>query len=272
MKTNRPLSIIFALLPLLLFMNCSTSEQGASGPGANFPFSNSIRYFQQSQYVQLEVHYEPGVEPFVGNTLQGRPYWGILKENLTAIFQYRSSPPSLTVPTTIAEMYAMPVQGKTSWTSADIMALHTGAQLAASSGDTSRFYVYFVKGYFNNGAGPQSGVIGVNIGGTPVIAIFKEVIQQNVSNPNGPAAKFVEQSTLVHEMGHALGFVDSGVPMASNHLDTAHPAHTTNTNCVMYWLNEGVSDLQAFVQQYLVSSSVIMWGPEVLQDAQGISR
>lgn len=271
MNTRRFGYALLATFPLLIFMNCSVGTQG-SNPSANFPYSTPANYFHESPTVELEVHYEPGVEPFVGNTLQGRPYWGILQENLAAIFQYRMAPPSLTVPKTLAEMHVTPVLGKTEWTTDDLLALHESSTLSAPTADTARFYVYFVKGHFNNGTGPQSGVIGVNIGGTPVLAIFKQVIQANVSNPNGPAAKFVEQSTLVHEMGHALGFVNLGVPMVTNHEDTAHRGHTTNSNCVMYWLNEGVSDLQAFIQPYLLSSSVVMWGPEVLQDAQAFSH
>jgi hypothetical protein len=267
----RRFGYFLALFPLLAFMNCSTSEQ-AGGYAANFPFSTSARYFQSAPALEVEVHYEPGVEPFTGNTLQGRPYWGVLQENLAAIFQYRAAPPALTVPKTLADMHAMPALNKTEWTAADLMALHAQYKLSEPSADTARFYVFFVKGNYNDGSGPQAGVIGLNVGGTPVLAIFKEVIQSNVSNPNGPAAKFVEQSTLVHEMGHALGFVDMGVPKQSNHVDTAHPGHTLNSDCVMYWLNEGVSDLQAFVQKYLLSQSVVMWGPEVLQDAHAISR
>lgn len=262
--------LLLLIFPMLVFLNCSSAKNGDAGEAQKS--ADSTRYFQQSSLVELEVHFEPGVEPFVGNTLQGRPYWGILQENLTSIFQYRSAPPVLTVPKTLAEMHATPTQNHSDWTSADILALHARAKIADPAAGAARFYIYFVKGNYSDAGGRQTGVIGVNIGNTPVIAIFKEVIQNNVSNPNGPAAKFIEQSTLVHEMGHALGFVDLGVPMATNHLDGAHPGHTTNTNCVMYWLNEGVSDLQAFVQQYLVSNSVVMWGPEVLQDAKGISR
>lgn len=263
---------LFAFLPLLFFLNCSGSEKGKNDPSKNFPFSTSTRYFQTSSSLEIEVHYEPGAEPFVGNTLQGRPYWNVLQENLAAIMQYRSAPPTLVIPKTLPEMFAMPALNRAEWTSADILALHAQYKKSQPDAASARFYVFFLKGYFNDGTGPKTGVIGVNIGGTPVLALFKQVIQNSVPNPNGPAAKFVEQATLVHEMGHALGFVNFGVPPVTAHEDTAHPAHTLNSSCVMYWLNEGVSDLQAFVQNYLTANSVVMWGPEVLQDAQGISR
>ncbi|HEY1079471.1 MAG TPA: hypothetical protein VGE46_05215, partial [Bdellovibrio sp.] len=91
-------------------------------------------------------------------------------------------------------------------------------------------------------------------------------------NPNGPIPKYVEQSTLVHEMGHALGFVNNGVTLASAHQDTAHGAHTTNPNCVMYWQNEGASDLASFVQNFITNNTTVMWGAEVLQDARNFSQ
>ena len=90
-------------------------------------------------------------------------------------------------------------------------------------------------------------MIGFSINDTPIIAVFKDVVVTS----GGPAVqKFVEQSTLVHEMGHALGFVNNGVPLASSHQDSVHGAHTVNSNCIMYWLNEGASDMAAFVQQF----------------------
>ncbi|MEN0059089.1 MAG: hypothetical protein AAGB31_09655, partial [Bdellovibrio sp.] len=116
------------------------------------------------------------------------------------------------------------------------------------------------------------GVIGVSLTGTPIIAIFKDVVQSTSGNPNGAVPKFVEQSTMVHEMGHALGFVNNGVPMVTSHQDTAHGAHTTNSNCVMYWLNEGTSDLTQFVLHYINSGNTVMWGSQVLQDAQAYSQ
>ena len=259
--------IFFSTLP---FSNCSSPTETAT---PLFPFETSGRYyFQDVQRLTMEVYYELAAEPFTGNSPQGRPYWNILKENLAAIFQYRSIMPTLNIPTTKSAMTAIPDQNRAQWTSADILALSEQFRQALPDSQSGRIYVYFVNGNFANESGVQSGVIGVNIRSTPIIVLFKDVIQNSGLNPAGPVPKFVEQSTLVHEMGHALGFVNLGVPMSSAHEDGAHAGHTMNQDCVMYWLNEGASDLSQFVQRFITSSSLVMWGPQVLADAQAFSR
>lgn len=254
---------------MLLFSNCSSSSENS---GTSFPNSTPANYFKSTERIIVEVYYEPGAEPYTGSTLSGLNYWQILEDNLGSIFQYRSSAPVIVVPHAISEMTAIPSQSKTEWLGTEILNLSSQHRQADPTATEAHFYLYFLKGYYSTGSGPNTSVIGVSLSGTPIIAIFKEVIQNAGFNPNGAVPKYVEQSTMVHEMGHALGFVNNGVPMVSNHQDSAHGAHTTNSNCVMYWANEGASDLSSFVQSYITSGSTLMWGPEVLQDAQNFSR
>jgi len=94
------------------------------------------------------------------------------------------------------------------------------------------------------------------------------VIRSTGAHPNGAVPKFVEQSTLIHEMAHALGFVNNGLPLKTAHQDSAHGAHCSNPNCVMYYLNEGKSDMVNFVQQYILSGNTVMMDSQCLQDAQ----
>ncbi|WP_374078607.1 hypothetical protein [Bdellovibrio bacteriovorus] len=269
LKRRTALVSFFLLSTLLLFQNCSNTGQDSQ---TSFPHSSPTLYFKSTQRIVVEVYYEPGAEPFTGTTLSGMNYWQILEDNLNAIFQYRSSLPVLVVPRALNEMTALPSQGKSSWLGTDILNLNSQYKQAEPSATEARFYLYFLNGYYNSGSGPTSSVIGVSLSGTPIIAIFKDVVESTGHNPSGPVPKYVEQSTLVHEMGHALGFVNNGVPMATSHQDTAHGAHTTNSNCVMYWQNEGASDLSSFVQQYITSGTTVMWGSEVLQDAQNFSQ
>lgn len=259
----------FSLSCLLLFQNCGKTEETFS---ESFPNSTPSLYFKSTQKIVVEVYYEPGAEPYTGTTLSGMNYWQILEDNLNSIFQYRSFRPVLVIPRALNEMTAIPTQGRGSWLGTDIMSLSNQYRQAEPTATEARFYLYFLKGYYNSGSGPTTSVIGVSLHGTPVIAVFKQVVQSTGNNANGPIPKYVEQSTLVHELGHALGFVNNGVPMATAHQDVAHGAHTTNSSCVMYWQNEGASDLSAFVQNYISSGSTVMWGPEVLQDAQSFSQ
>lgn len=264
------LRLLFVTVITCFYQSCSDPQSIVNAQLQAAALAN--QYFKVSTQVTIEVHYEPGAEPFVGANASGRVYWTILRDNLQAIFQYRSSPPILDVPTQLSEMHPLLAQGRTSWTSQDIQSLFIQNHQNPSSSSEARFYIYFLNGYYNDGSGPNTGTIGVQLTGTPIIAIFKSVVAASGSNPNGPVPKFVEQSTLVHEMGHALGFVNNGVPMTADYQDAAHGAHSNDPNCVMYYLNEGAGDLAAFIQKYLQSSSVTMWGPNVLDDARSISN
>jgi len=93
--------------------------------------------------------------------------------------------------------------------------------------------IIFLDGYYIKDGKPESRILGINLNGTPLLAIFKPVVE-SASNSKAEQA-LIEQSTIVHEIGHALGLVNNGVRATSAHHDTEHGAHCTNTKCVMYW-------------------------------------
>jgi hypothetical protein len=83
--------------------------------------------------------------------------------------------------------------------------------------------------------------------------------------------RFVEQATIIHELGHAFGIVDNGVPMVTPHRDTDHGAHCDNDKCVMYYLNEGASDATAFVRDKVLTGNQILFDAHCLADADAIT-
>jgi hypothetical protein len=108
----------------------------------------------------------------------------------------------------------------------------------------------------------------VSLGGTGVIAMFKPAIRSVGVLMN--ADRFAEQAILVHEFGHAVGVVESGIPAQSPHHDPEHPGHCTNDRCVMFWAYEGPSDLAMFVRDVIVSSDVILFGQDCLADVDAM--
>lgn len=262
---KKPYKFLMLLLILTLF-GCGKTQMDSSAV-INAAYSNSLatNYFKTSQKVIVEVYYETGAEPFAGNTVNGMPYWKILEDNLNAIFQYRSTKPIVVVPKDIASMTSIPAQNKTQWTPDDLVDLNLKYRQAAPTGTEARFYVYFLKG----NSSTSNHVIAESVNGTPVIGVYKSVI---TASGGYVVQRYVEQSTIVHEMGHALGFVNNGVPMKTPHQDSAHGAHSTNSNCVMYYLNEGSADMMAFVSKFISTGTTVMWGPEVLADAQAFSN
>jgi len=252
--------LLFAQLSLLgLVVSCGkTILDTPSVEGSSFLNVTPTHYFQVTQRIVVEVYYEAGAEPFTG-------LWNILEDNLNAIFQYRTTKPVLIIPKVIPDMTLIPEQGKSTWTPEEVLNLNASFKKGRSTESEAHFYIYFLKG----NAKDSNSVIAFSIKGTPVIGVFKDVIK----NSGGPIVQnYVEQSTLVHEMGHGLGLVNDGIPMKTPHLDLNHGSHTTNTNCVMYWQNEGLSHLMTYVQKYITSNSKVMWGAEVLSDAQAFSK
>jgi len=134
-----------------------------------------------------------------------------------------------------------------------------------TSSSSTTFEVYFLNGYAAEGAG----IIGFHINGTKIIAIFKDVVRSTGNNePLQAVPKYVEQSTLVHEMGHALGLVNNGVPMLENHQDKEHGAHCSASKCVMFWANEGTSSLINFAREAALNMSIVMFDDKCLKDAR----
>lgn len=263
MKVNFFLNLIFIYVVSLFLGSCSSTE---SGFASLFPDSTSSNYFKKSSEITVEVYYEPGAEPFDGSIgLTGTPLWNITESNINELFSFKSISPGLNIPKSLSEMNMIGVQNKNQWTIDDVINLYKTNHTLSASTTSAVFYIYFVNGNSSS----SNGIIGFSINTTPVIAIFKDVIKN--SGRTEAVQKFVEQATIVHELGHAFGLVNNGIPLNSLHQDTAHGAHTKNEDCVMYWLNEGVSDLVGFIGPFRSSGETRMWGPEVLADAQAFS-
>jgi hypothetical protein len=101
--------------------------------------------------------------------------------------------------------------------------------------------------------------------------MFKDVIESTnvLLQPN--VVRYVEQSTLIHELAHSIGLVDNGVHMASAHKDASHGAHCDNPDCVMFWQNDGSQDAADFAQQKLLTGSSILFDAKCLADVDAIT-
>jgi hypothetical protein len=254
---------------MVLFQNCAFYSKDVTLAEINA--ANSKKYFQATSKVVVDVYYEPGAEPFTGSSPQGSYYWDTLEQNIGALFQYRNIQPLVMVPKELSAMQSLPPQLRNEWNGIDILKLNA-TQFLESPANESHFQVYFLNGYYSNGSGPQPNVIGLSLSGTSVIAMFKQVVNRAGHSSPGQVSKFVEQSTLVHEFGHSMGFVNNGVPVTLDYQDANHGSHSTNPDCVMYWENEGADENSSFVQKHMNASSKILWGPEVLNDAKSLSQ
>lgn len=184
--------------------------------------------------------------------------WDLLRVNVDAL--YAAAPREIVLPQNPDDIGPLADRG----TDYDGDAL---LELADEHRDTPRnehdllFHVLFVDGYYEEDGVRQDAVLGVSLGDTGVVAMFAPVIG------DGALSRFVEQTTLVHEVGHAVGLVDNGVAMVEDHVDAAHGHHCDNPDCVMYWLNEGPEDLRAYVQQYVTGGDAVLFDEACLADA-----
>jgi hypothetical protein len=235
----------------------------------NSNYDNLNTYYTTMKNLEVQVVYQSGAEPFAGvytnpKTLTSQSIWKLFMDNINYIFTYRGQNIKYTIPTELSSMQSINEANRSSWTITDLEVLANKYRTQPSSIDTGRFFVAFLNGYFNDNGTINQNIIGLNVSRTPYIFIFKQVITS--SSAINSTKIFMEQSTLIHEMGHALGLVNNGVPLTTSHQDISNGKHCTNTLCVMYYANGGINGLISFLQSYLTSSSNIIIGKDCLDD------
>ncbi|CAN5810077.1 hypothetical protein BH11MYX2_BH11MYX2_12160 [soil metagenome] len=247
----------------------SGDDAGGGDDGSGSGSGNANVFDPSVKDVVLEIDYETGEEPYTGSIIGFGDTFDLTKTNLGRIF---SGTKTLTIPTTTAQMQDIGSIGDEELTVEDILAIAAAHRDTQSTSSKTAYYIVFVSGYFTDDNGPNNAVLGVSLGNTHVLAMFKDVIRSTGSPVFPNVEKFVEQSTLVHELGHAVGLVDNGIPMVTPHKDTAHGAHCTNDHCTMYWVNEGASSAAQFAQMYVSSGNTVIFGDECLTDVDALTH
>lgn len=243
-------------------------------PGVSYNLygGNLKKVFYQSDLFYVNVFYEPEAKPFVGDTGKGINYWQLLENNLRAVFKQRTRQINVFVPYTYAQMNPIGKQDIIGWRQEDILKL--ADKLPTKDDDkTSELKVLFVKGFYMNPKGQiKRDIIGINMTGRMLVVIFKDVVNAVDAEPGSHVKEFVEQATIIHESGHALGLVNQFIKSITDHHDYENPGHCSDPNCVMYHLNSGEKDLKEFVKKVLKTKDenneydYTMFGPACLQD------
>lgn len=216
--------------------------------------------------VVLEIDYETNEQPYTGTVIGFGDTFAPTLANIDRVFAHKKT---LTIPTTVAEMENIGSVPDEELTVADIAAIASAHRQQHDSAGVKTYYMVFVSGHYADGSGVQTSVLGVSFGDT--IAMFKDVIKGTASITSPNTERYVEQSTLIHELAHSIGLVDNGVPMVNPHKDAAHGAHCSNDQCVMYWLNEGASDATTFAVNRLTTGNTILFDAACLADVDAQS-
>ncbi|MGH7281020.1 MAG: hypothetical protein ACRELY_05815, partial [Polyangiaceae bacterium] len=218
--------------------------------------------------VSIEIDYQKDAEPYTAGTATFGDIWSIARDNVNRIFQ--KSPKTITLPTTPDSWQELDDISGSTFTNGAILAVADAHRDQKNTTATATFYIVFLNGYYDNGSGAQKDILGISIGSSGVIGMFKPVIASTAGTIPG-TEEYVEQTTLVHEFGHAVGLVNNGLPLTSQHQDTAHGAHCTNQKCVMYWANEGSGNATTFALNAFTGTSDIVFGDECLADIDAAS-
>ena len=252
----------FPIALALLLTACSDEPVGPEQPTSNELFGSD---FTQ---VVVEVDYADGAEPNTGGGVAADDPWQLLERNLDALFDGTKQ---LTVPHALDEMEPIGAIEGESFDSAALLELAEAHRNRLSGDGVATFYVLYVDGTYEKGGEAQNNVLGVSIGDTGVVAMFAPVIR-SAGGPVRVVERYVEQAVLVHELGHAVGLVNNGLSLTSDHHDAEHGAHCSNQDCVMYWTVEGASGAVEFVQEYVTTGDTILFGGECLGDAHAALR
>lgn len=226
-------------------------------------------YGPEIQRLVIEVDYATNAAPYTGSIVGFGDPWSLFRNNAARLF---TSDKTIDVPSTLSEMEELTdIPAAESYDGNEILGFAADHRDAPSVGDTATFYVLFLDGFFRDETGDRTDVLGVSLGSTGVIAMFKPVIE-STSDPILGTEKYVEQATLVHEFGHAVGLVNNGVPMAEAHQDVANGAHCTNEDCIMYFAIEGATGAVDFVGRSVLGDDSVLFGPECLADTEAASQ
>lgn len=212
--------------------------------------------------LRIEVAYEQGAEPYVTSVTGNKKVWEFTEVNIESLFVQRPIMLDVIVPDTIAGLTVIPGQNRTGYTVNNIVSLADRYRKNEGNATEGNIFVLFLNGYYEKDDTLRQEVMGVHVTGTTIVAVFKPVITS--LRWFVTIKEFIEQCVVVHEIGHVLGLVNAGLPLTSAHHDAEHPSHCANSNCVMYWENEG-ADISSYIQNYY-SGKQMIFGSECVAD------
>lgn len=267
--------LLLLVLASALVAACNTTEVTKTTSGSGNPSGApgdqppvTTLFSPAITSVTIEVDYAPGAEPYVGTVKDFGDPWELFNANVLALFEGKKA---VEFPRTLAKMEKLDDVDGATFTTQEVLDIAAAHRTEPQYSDAVAFYIVFLPGiYVDDEGNEQPKTLGLSIGNTGVVALFKPAIKTPVGNPTAPP-QFVEQLALVHFLGHAVGFVDNGVPVGENnraHVDLDNPHHCTNTQCAMHVGIESVSGAVAFAKTLIRSSQAVLIGQECLSDAR----
>ena len=247
---------------LALFLGSWGSEDGAGGQAIQNEITASIFSDSVTEF-RVQVFYETGAEPRAGamSGVSSGDVWDITESSYQALFSEHEER-SIFVPKELNQMTEIADQGQSEWSTEELVELGSSLTGEAVENNVAQIAVIFLEGTL----GGNDSVLGVHITGTPFCFVFKDVAES--VGGTGSQQDYVEQATVVHEIGHTIGLVNNGIPMVQNHEDQEHQKHTTNQDGVMYWAVESSDTILDALLGAINGSDLNLFGEESLSDAR----
>lgn len=209
--------------------------------------------------VVLEVDYYPSAVPTLPRNSEGWPH---VERNLRGLFAPMTV--EVVVPTRRDQMESLTPTTLRLWDREALLSVSEFSRNIPWTRETASYHVLFVPGYYHEDGEVKAGVLGVSLGASSVIAVFPAAM--NALRLDPARRELLEQTTLLHELGHGFGLVDNGLEPVTEHQQEGLGAHCDNPDCVMYWANDGVADLMNFLEASMEGETPMMFGPACLED------
>lgn len=257
---------VVASLLLSCSLSCSSeketapSSSGTSGtttPPTETKVDPTKVFNASIKKVVLEIDYAPDAAPNEAAVKDFGNPWELFRNSALAVFDGKKT---LTFPEKVKDMQKLDDVAAKNYSAKELLDVAAAHRDQQSTDDTAAFYVVFVNGYYVDETGAeQKDILGVSIGNTGVIGMFKPAISDPI----------LEQVALIHQFGHAVGFVDNGVPVAESnpHLDADHPRHCKNTKCVMSFAVESAAGAAKYAE-IIRSAGSVLYDQGCLSDAR----
>jgi hypothetical protein len=192
------------------------------------PGGLTLACLRSSMYTSMviEIDHEPGYRPYSSSA-------DMLVERLESVCD---KPSGITV-----KFSEVNFNHEGTWSAQDVRDKGWAEKdQSPREGTTLRWQIIFPAGTYETDT-----VLGVAVDASTV-ALFSDSIDEADGPFGRPSVEDVENSVLVHEVGHLLGLVNLVYKSPVDHEDPDHPGHSNNDESVMYWAVES-SDISNFI-------------------------
>jgi hypothetical protein len=162
----------------------------------------------------------------------------------------------LIVPWQLNEMEQLSAPEADTITLDGIRALASAHRQMTDTETRKTFYVLYLAARLEKDGTVRDDLLGLTLKSEGIIALFMPNLNAASADDEGKPEfpVWMQQSTLAHEFGHAVGLVNGGVPLTTDHHDADRGAHCTNPDCIMYYASEGAADLRAFLNRVVAAA------------------